>query len=187
MHIFRSFGRASLIAVALVLVLATSVLAHDCYNASASAQGALSKAEHSQAWVLAADVREIVATGGSGFFPLGSFPILDACQQQVFLASYAQSGLPLVFATAGKQAVGQGGVIAANNPNMDTGLAGNGKGIDRFDATMNAIFAAIGAGYNAAFASSCPWAETRTSGGTRRRGPCHRAGLEAPGSRHRPT
>jgi hypothetical protein len=156
MRIVRSISRASLLAVALALVLVTSVFAHECYNASASAKGALSKAEHSQAWVLAVDVRELIATGGSGFFPVGSFPILDACQQGVFLTTYAQSGLPLVFTTAIKAAVGQDGVIAENNPNMDTTLGGNNKGIDHFGVTGEAIMTALGDGYNAAFASSCP-------------------------------
>lgn len=157
MRPIRSIGRASLVAGLLTLALAGSALAHDCYNASASAQGALSKAENSQAWILAADVREIIATGGSGFFPVGSFPVLDACQQQAFLASYAQTGLPLVFTTANGQAVGQGGVIADNNPNMTADkLAANGTGIDHFEATADQIFAAIGAGYNAAYAANCP-------------------------------
>lgn len=155
MRPIHSIGRASLAAGLLTLALAGSALAHDCYNASASAQGALSKAENSQAWVLAADVREIIATGGSGFFPVGSFPVLDACQQQAFLAQWATTGLPLVFTTAAKQAVGQEGVIAENNPNMATTLGGNGKGIDHFDVTGGQIFAAIAAGYNAAY-STCP-------------------------------
>lgn len=156
MRIVRSISRASLLAVALALVLVTSVFAHECYNASASAQGALSKAEHSQTWALAVDVRELIATGGSGFFPAGSFPVLDACRQEVFLTAYAQTGLPLVFTTLIKGAVGQDGIIAENNPNMDTTLGGNNKGIDHFGVTGDAIFAALGAGYNAAFASGCP-------------------------------
>ena len=152
----RPVLRAALVATALELIVATSAVAHDCYNASASAQGALSKAENSQTWVLAADVREIIATGGSGFFPVGSFPVLDACQQQAFLASWATSGLPLVFTTAGKQAVGQEGVIAEHNPNMATTLGGNNKGIDHFEVTSGQLFADIGAGYDAAFSSGCP-------------------------------
>jgi len=156
MGIVRSFGRASLLAVALTLVLVTSVFAHECYNASASAQGALSKAENSQTWVLAVDVRELIATGSSGFIPAGSFPILDACRQEAFLTAYAQTGLPLVFTTAIKGAVGQDGVIAENNPNMDTTLGGNNKGIDHFGVTGDAISAALLDGYNAASASGCP-------------------------------
>lgn len=155
MRPIRSIGRASLVAGVLALALTGSALAHDCYNASASAQGALSKAENSQAWILAADVREIIATGGSGFFPVGSFPVLDACQQQAFLAEWATTGLPLVFTTAAKQAVGQQGVIAENNPNMSTTLGGNNKGIDHFEVTGNEIFAAIADGYGAAYAA-CP-------------------------------
>jgi hypothetical protein len=157
MRLARPLKTASVLSGVLALALAGSVFAHDCYNASASAQGALSKAEHSSTWVLAADVREIISTGGSGFFPAGSFPVLDACQQQVFLASYAQTGLPLVFSTANGQAVGQGGTIADHNPNMTAGgLASNNKGIDHFEATVNVIMGAIADGYNAAYASSCP-------------------------------
>lgn len=156
MRFTRSFRRASLLGVALTLTVATSVFAHDCYNASTSAQGALAKAENSQAWTLAVDVRELIATGGSGFFPVGSFPVLDTCQQQAFLAAYAQTGFPLVFTTGIKQAQGQGGVIADNNPNMSTSLGGNGKGIDHFEITGDAIFGALATGYDAAYSASCP-------------------------------
>ena len=156
MRPIRSLARASVIAGALTLALVTSAFAHDCYNASVSATGALSKAEHSQTWILAADVREIIATGASGFFPPDSFPVLDACQQQAFLAAYAQTGYPLVFTTGGTQAKGQDGVIAENNPNMGTKLGGNGKGIDHFEVTGDAIFGAIAIGYDAAYGAGCP-------------------------------
>lgn len=156
MHIARSLVRASILSGVLALTLAASALAHDCYNASVSAQGALSKAENSQTWVLAVDVRQLIATGASGFFPAGSFPVLDDCQQQAFLAAWAQTGLPLVFTTANGQAVGQGGVIAENNPNMGSQLGGNGKGIDHFEVTGGQFFAAMATGYNAAYAAACP-------------------------------
>jgi hypothetical protein len=156
MNIARTFRRASLVAGVLTLAVAASAFAHECYNPSASAQGALAKAEHSQTWVLAADVREIISTGGSGFFPAGSFPVLNSCQQDAFLAAYAKTGFPLVFTTADKQAVGQGGTIAENNPNMDAKLGFDGKGIDHFELTADAIFAAIGDSYNEAFGSGCP-------------------------------
>ena len=157
MRLTRSIRRASVVAGVLTLSLAGSAFARDCYNASVSAKGALAKAEHSQVWVLAADVRELIATGGSGFFPAGSFPVLDSCQQAAFLTSYAQSGFPLVFTTADGAAKGQGGTIAENNPNMTAdGLAANGKGIDHFEDTADAIFAAIGNSYNAAYAAACP-------------------------------
>lgn len=152
MRLIRSFSRATILAGILVLTLATSVFAHDCFNASASAQGNLTKAQNSQTWVLALDVRELIATGSSGFL---TGPKLNACQQAAFLSVYAQSGLPLVFTTAGKQAVGQGGIIAANNPNMATTLGGNNLGIDHFEVAQSAIFAAITASYGAAFAAIC--------------------------------
>ncbi len=152
----RSIGRASLLSVALALVLVTSVFAHECYNASASAQGALSKAEHSQTWVLAADVREIISTGGSGFFPQGSFPVLDACQQEVFLGSLRSVGPPR---SSSRPPPGRPSARAASSPRttrtLDTTLGGNNKGIDHFGVTGDAILAAVGAGYNAAYASAC--------------------------------
>jgi hypothetical protein len=152
MRIIRSISRATVLAGLLALTLATSVFAHECYNASASAQGNLTKAEHSQTWVLAVDVRELIATGSSGF---STGPVLNACQQAAFLSSYAQSGLPLVFTTGARQAVGQGGVIAENNPNMATTLGGNNKGIDHFGVAGGAIFDAVSAAYGAAFGASC--------------------------------
>jgi hypothetical protein len=153
MRLIRSISRATILAGILVLTLATSVFAHDCFNASASAEGNLTKAENSQTWFLALDVRALIATGSSGFFTGG--PVLSPCQQAAFLSAYAQSGLPLVFTTAGRQAVGQGGIIAASNPNMATTLGGNNKGIDRFEVAGPAILGAISAGYGAAFGASC--------------------------------
>jgi hypothetical protein len=153
MRIIGSLSRAALLAGILALTLATSVFAHDCFNASASAQGNLSKAQNSQAWVLAVDVRQLIATGSSGF--VTGAPVLNACQQTVFLAAYAQSGFPLVFTLGAKQAQGTGGVIAANNPNMTTKLGGNGKGIDHFEAIQAALVNAVNASYGAAFGASC--------------------------------
>jgi hypothetical protein len=56
------------------------------------------------------------------------------------------AGIPDSFVFGGKQAQGQGGVIAENNPNMTAdGLAADGKGIDHAeDAFGPAIFALIG-------------------------------------------
>ena len=155
MHVVRSLRRATLVAGFLSLMLVSSVFGHECYNASASAQGNLSKGEHSQAWFLIADIRELIATGSSGV--LEGFPDdLSACQQEAFLAVYAQSGLPLVFTTGMKQAVGQGGVIAEHNPNMETALGGDGKGIDHFGVTGGQIDATLNASYGAAFSADCP-------------------------------
>jgi hypothetical protein len=155
----RPLRRASLFAGILTLTLVSSAFAHECYNASASAQGNLSKAEHSQAWLFIGDIRELIATGDSGELHLADFGVpapLNACQQQAFLTAWAETGLPLVFATGGKQAVGQGGVIAENNPNMDTKLGGNGQGIDHIGVTLDSIFAAFGASFGAAFGADCP-------------------------------
>jgi hypothetical protein len=152
MRFIRSLSRATMLATFLVLVLATSVFAHDCFNASASAQGNLTKAQNSQAWFLIGDIRELIATGTSGVL---TGPKLNDCQQAVFLAVWAESGFPLVFTTAGKQAVGQDGVIAENNPNMATNLGGNNKGIDHFEIAGQAIGDALNASYGAASGASC--------------------------------
>jgi hypothetical protein len=152
MRIIRSLSRATILAGILAVTLATSVFAHDCFNASASAQGNLTKAQNSQAWFLIGDVRELIATGSSGVL---TGQLLNECQQAAFLATWAQSGLPLVFTTATKQAVGQGGVIAENNPNMATTLGGNNKGIDHFEVAGGAVGDAFTTSYGAASAATC--------------------------------
>jgi hypothetical protein len=150
----RSIRHATVVAGLLTLMVASTAFGHECYNASASIQGNLAKAEHSQAWELAADVQELIATGSSG--SLSGLPVLNACQQEAFLGSWAETGLPLVFTVGMKQAKGQDYVIAGNNPNMDSKLGGNGKGIDHFGVTEGVIGQALFAAYDAAFAASCP-------------------------------
>src|SRR2546423_1575043 len=121
---------SALLATSFLLVTASGVFAHECYNASASPQGNLMKAANTNGnWVLALDVREVIATGSSGF--VTGLPVLNACQQAVFLASWSQTGLPLVFTVGGgnNMANGQGGTIAENNPNMESGLGSNNPGI----------------------------------------------------------
>lgn len=56
------------------------------------------------------------------------------------------AGIPSSFVFGSKQAVGQEGVIAESNPNMDAkGLASNGQGIDHAeDVYGDAIGALIG-------------------------------------------
>ncbi len=145
---------APLAAVGLVLIFSGSVFAHDCYNASTSVQGNLSKAAHSPNWYMALDVEQLITTGNSGFFT--DMPVLDSCQQQAFLASYEATGLPLTYVTAAQHiATGQGGVIAGNNPQMGNGLGSNGTGIDHFDDAAPQILAALQDAYNAAFSASC--------------------------------
>jgi hypothetical protein len=142
--------------LAFLLVTASGVFAHECYNASASPQGNLMKAANWNGnWTLALDVREVIATGSSGF--VSGLPILNACQQTVFLASWQTTGFPLVFTVGGgnNQANGQGNTIAENNPNMATGLGSNNQGIDHFGDTGPALFAAVNTAYGAAFAAAC--------------------------------
>lgn len=56
---------------------------------------------------------------------------LGSCRQR--------SNVPTSFVLGGKQAQGQGGVIAENNPNMTAkGLASNGTGIDHAEDVYGA-------------------------------------------------
>jgi len=147
---------SAVLATSFLLVTASGVFAHECYNASASPQGNLMKAANTNGnWTLALDVREVIATGNSGF--VSGLPVLNACQQTVFLASWQTTGFPLVFTVGGgnNMANGQGNTIAENNLNMATGLGSNNRGIDHFGDTGQALFAAVNTAYGAAFAAAC--------------------------------
>jgi len=115
--------------------MAGPAAAHECFNASRSAKGNASVAAHSAAWVQVS--LDTVLTEFIGV----PQPIADCVE-----AHAADFGLPTSFVFGGKQAVGQGGVIAENNPNMSAkGLSSNGKGIDHGeDVYGDAIGAAIG-------------------------------------------
>lgn len=144
---------AAAMAVGMLLTATSSVWAHDCYNASVSSTGAVQKT-NSANWFVALDVRELVATGSSGFVNGADFGLtaLDSCGQQAFLAYWATTGLPYVFTTAVQHiATGSGGVIADNNPNFtNQKLSGDGKGIEHFEMTGGQIIGSLFAGYAAA-------------------------------------
>ena len=55
----------------------------------------------------------------------------------------ANPDLPPYIVVGAKQAVGQGGVIAENNPNFATGKASDGKGIDHGEEAFNPAIGAI--------------------------------------------
>jgi hypothetical protein len=97
-----------------------SAWAHECFVASRSAQGNASAGAHSAAWdqlSLHTLLTEVIG------LPAG----LAACVEE----KAPDAGLPSSFVFGGKQAQGQGGVIAENNPNFAAkGLGSNGKGID---------------------------------------------------------
>lgn len=134
----RTFRRVSMVAmggaVALVL-LAGPAAAHECFVASRSAQGNAAVGAHSAAWdavTLDTILTQFIGVPQS---------VADCVE-----ANAGTFGIPASFVFAGKQAVGQGGVIAENNPNLTAkGLSSNGKGIDHAqDAYGDAIGAAIG-------------------------------------------
>ena len=133
----RIAGRTgATLALGALMVTGTGMgaLAHECYNASRSAQGNESAGSHSQAWFTLR-----IADAIAGDVEAGAYSAEDgAC----ILAAYTATGAPLSFTIHAKGANGQGGVIAERNPN--SGLMTNGKGIDHFfDAWGWAIFQAF--------------------------------------------
>ena len=145
----RTWTRAGAVVIAtgaLLMAGPGAALAHECFVANRSAQGNAAVSAHSAAWITITP--EILFNEIIGLPP-------DAAACAV-AAWNANPDLPPYIVVGGKQAVGQDGVIAENNPNMDTTLGGNNKGIDHFGVTGEAIMTALGDGYNAAFASSCP-------------------------------
>ena len=110
-----------------ILSLATTggAFAHECYVANRSAQGNAMAGTHSQAW-------ETVSLDTILTQFIGLPGDLAACVE----AKAPAAGIPDSFVFGGKQAVGQGGVIAESNPNMTAkGLAADGKGIDHAEDT----------------------------------------------------
>lgn len=119
---------------ALVAVSAGAASAHECFVANRSAQGNAAVAAHSAAW-------EEVSLNTILTEFIGLPPDLATCVEGLAPAA----GIPSTFVFGGKQAVGQEGVIAEHNPNMDDGLAANGQGIDHAEAVYgDAIGALIG-------------------------------------------
>jgi len=134
----RTFMRAGMALAttgAILAVSAGAASAHECFPANRSDQGNASVAAHSAAWQevsLDTILTEFIGVPQS---------VADCVEG---LAPAA--GLPSTFVFGGKQAVGQGGVIAENNPNMEAkGLASNGTGIDHAEDVYGpTIFALIG-------------------------------------------
>jgi hypothetical protein len=130
-HLVRVGGTVAA-TVAILTFGAGAASAHECFNASRSAQGNASVAAHSAAW------EEVsLDTILTEFIGLPQ-PVADCVE-----ASAPSYGIPSSFVFGGKQSASTG-VIAENNPN--TALLSNGKGIDHAeDAYGDALNAAIGA------------------------------------------
>ncbi len=135
-HVIRKSAVALGMSAVMIGATAGTAFAHECLVANRSDQGNASVAAHSNAW------QEVSLDTILTQF-IGVSADVAACVE----ANAATYGIPSTFVFGNKQAVGQDGVIAENNPNMTAGnLADNGKGIDHAeDAYGPAIFAAIGA------------------------------------------
>ena len=133
-HIVRSAAATALAGVILVLG-SGSAWAHECFVANRSAQGNAAAGSHSAAWdVVSLDTVLTVFIG------------LPADVAGCVEALAPAAGVPSSFVFGGKQAQGQGGVIAENNPNFEAkGLGSDGKGIDHGEDVYGpAIGALIG-------------------------------------------
>ncbi|WP_404388069.1 hypothetical protein [Humibacillus xanthopallidus] len=99
-------------------------------------QGQRRLGSHSQAWFTLHVTDAIAGDVESGF--------ITAEQGECVLEAYAGTGAPMSFTIHVKGANGNGGTLAANNPNE--GLMANGKGIDTlFAAHGDAIIGSYGA------------------------------------------
>lgn len=131
-HMLRASG---VLAGAGIMTLATAggAFAHECYVANRSAQGNAMAGTHSQAWQMVS-----LDTVLTEF--VGLPPELAACVE----AKAPAAGIPTSFVLGAKQAVGQDGVIAENNPNMTPDrLAADGKGIDHAEDSYDPAIAAL--------------------------------------------
>ena len=121
----RRFLASVALATALVLVMASTVFAHECFIANRSAQGN-ANATNSGRWatlVLADFVN-------SPDFPPGVDP-------DCFMAYWSSHGGPDSFTVRIDKTIGEG----SQNPNL-----GNGKGLDHIEDAYGALFgAALGA------------------------------------------
>ena len=129
----RGLGTAAAL-TALTVTAGGSAWAHECFNASRSAQGNAAVGAHSAAWQMVS--LDTVLT----VFLSQSRTVADCVEPLA-----AAAGVPSSFVFGGKQAQGSDGVIAENNPNFAAkGLASDGHGIDHAaDVYGPAIFGLI--------------------------------------------
>ena len=123
-------GAGVALAAALALGTGAAAYAHECYNPSRSDQGDAKAGANSQAWFTLVVADAIQGDVGG---------LLTQEQADCVKTAYAATGAPASFTVMVKGAVGQGGVIAAHNPNL--WHATDGKGIDHaFAAYGEQIF-----------------------------------------------
>jgi hypothetical protein len=135
MNHFARASAATAVAGVIVVLGSGTAWAHECFVANRSAQGNTAVGTHSAAWN-AVSLDTILTVF------IGVPAEVAACVEALAPAA----GVPSSFVFGGKQAQGQGGVIAENNPNFAAkGLGSDGKGIDHAeDAYGPAIGALIG-------------------------------------------
>ncbi|KGN35042.1 hypothetical protein N802_01985 [Knoellia sinensis KCTC 19936] len=132
MHRFTSrLGASVAMAAAIGLATATTAAAHECFNASRSAQGNLKAGSNSNAWFTIVVADEIAAEVEAGLY--------DAATGECVLAAYEATGSPSSF-TVKIRGGGKDGVVGGHNNTA------NHKGIDH-------VFAAHGAQIGGAYAS----------------------------------
>jgi len=119
-------------AAALTVTAGGTAFAHECFNASRSAQGNASAGANSSAWQLVT-----LHTILTEFIGLPAD--VAACVE----AKAPAAGVPDSFVLGGKQSHSNG-VIAVNNKNMvDKGLATDGKGIDQASVVYGPLIGAL--------------------------------------------
>jgi hypothetical protein len=115
---------------AIIVASAGGALAHECFNASRSAQGNTSAGTHSQAWFqvdVAATIADEVDQG-----------LYDEETGACILDAWSAGGGPATFTVHVKGANGSDGVIAAKNPHESKGS--DGRGIDHFFDVYGELF-----------------------------------------------
>ena len=117
-HFASRLGRSVALAAALCLATATTAAAHECYNASRSAQGDLKAGTNSKAWftLVVADV--IAGEVDEGLY--------DETTAQCILDAYEAGGGPASFTI--KIIGGKNGLLAGGVTKHE--VLSNGKGID---------------------------------------------------------
>ncbi|HEX6515723.1 MAG TPA: hypothetical protein VF049_09110 [Nocardioidaceae bacterium] len=130
--ILRTAGVAG--AAAVMLVGGTgAAFAHECYVASRSDQGDAMAGTRSAAWETVT-IEQIVTQF------LGQTAEVAECVAE----SAPDAGVPTSFVFGAKQAQGQGGVIAENNPVLDTkGLSSDGTGIDHAEVAYGDVIVGL--------------------------------------------
>jgi len=118
---------------ALLMAGPGAALAHECFVANRSAQGNAAVSANSAAWTT--------------ITPEFLFSVIIPLQGDAFTCAVtawnANPDLPPYVVVGGKQAVGQGGVIAENNPNFASGKASDGRGIDHAEEAYGPVIGAI--------------------------------------------